>query len=357
MGLMKNSRHALIFVLLASIAGVVYATTTFADIQPESKNDTLVELGKVLFNSPSLSRDGKIACASCHVPEHAYADPHPLAIGIDGKRGTRNAPSLVGIADDAAFFWDGRRTQLNEVVLDPITNPAELGWPSANALLDKLRSNPSLAKRFEEAFPRAKEPLSSQNLASALSTFIRSLRTGTSVFDQASSKREPLPSQAELGRKLFAGVARCNECHRIDDAKARLTDNQYHHSGIGGATQSRNLSQLSQAVVVQNLDANALGHKVLTDPEWSALGRFTFSHQPSDIGAFRTPSLRNVAITAPYMHDGSIATLAKAVDHEVYYRGFSNGRPINLSEAERHALVTFLETLTDAEYQMTEARK
>jgi len=349
---MKDSLRAKFFMLLTSVVGVVCSTTVHADSQPESKKDALVELGKVLFNSPSLSRDGKIACASCHTPEQAYADSRPVGIGVDGKKGTRNAPSLVGIADDTTFFWDGRRTQLNEVVLDPITNPVELGWPTTDVLLEKLRSDPAFVKRFEEVFPKARDPLSLPNLANALSAFVSSLRTGSSAFDQAGAQQKPISSRTELGRKLFAGVAHCNECHRIDGAEVRFTDNLFHHSGIGDVTQSRNLPQLSQAVVDHNLDAKALGPKVLTDSEWSALGRFAVSHQPSDIGAFRTPSLRNVAVTAPYMHDGSIETLRQAVDHEIYYRGFSRHRPINLSVAEREAIVAFLETLTDAEYQV-----
>ena len=150
---------------------------------------------------------------------------------------------------------------------------------------------------------------------------------------------------------MFSGVAQCSECHRIDADATRFSDDSYHHSGIGAATQSKTLSQLSQAVMTANLDASQLGPKLLTDSAWSALGRFAVSHQPADIGAFRTPSLRNVAVTAPYMHDGSIATLSEAVDHEIYYRGFSRGRPINLSIAERQALCAFLTSLTDAEYR------
>jgi cytochrome c peroxidase len=103
-----------------------------------------------------------------------------------------------------------------------------------------------------------------------------------------------------------------------------------------------------QDVLSENLDASALGPRVLTNAQWSDLGRFVVSHRPADIGAFRTPSLRNVAVTAPYMHDGSIVTLEAAVDHEIYYRGFSSGHPINLTQAERNAIVAFLESLTDA---------
>ena len=144
------------------------------------------------------------------------------------------------------------------------------------------------------------------------------------------------------------GVAGCSECHSIDGKRDRFSDGRYHHSGVEQASVSTHLAIVTHAVIDQSLDAARLGPKVLTDPDWSALGRFTVTHNPADIGAFRTPSLRNVAATAPYMHDGSIATLSEAVDHEIYYRGFSQERPINLSSDERQMLVeVFLKALTD----------
>jgi cytochrome c peroxidase len=149
------------------------------------------------------------------------------------------------------------------------------------------------------------------------------------------------------GRQLFV-QAGCGGCHVVSQTGIPTTDGQYHHSGIGDATQSSQLPQLVQDVLSENLDASALGPRVLTNAQWSDLGRFVVSHRPADIGAFRTPSLRNVAVTAPYMHDGSIVTLEAAVDHEIYYRGFSSGHPINLTQAERNAIVAFLESLTDA---------
>ncbi|MDR3385596.1 MAG: cytochrome c peroxidase [Rudaea sp.] len=310
-------------------------------------------LGKSLFEDKSLSLDGKVSCQSCHDPAHAYASAHARSIGVDGKTGTRNAPSLVGIANDDAFFWDGRRTRLEDVVLDPFTNPVELGLPSLDTLLERLGREPKLLAEFRETYPKANSVPTIEQVQTALASFVSSLTTTSSQFELLQPNGHLSSAVAEQGRLLFEGIAGCSDCHRVDGRVARFTDGQYHHSGVEQSAISARLSAVTQAVVTQNLDAAGLGPKLLIDPEWSALGRFCVTHNPADIGAFRTPSLRNVAITAPYMHDGSIATLADAVDHEIYYRGFSNGHPINLSLSERQALVAFLETLTDGSVEQT----
>jgi cytochrome c peroxidase len=308
---------------------------------------TVVELGQTLFGSAALSVDRTASCQSCHDPAHAFADPRPRSIGVGGKTGTRNAPSLIDIASDSNFFWDGRRTKLEDAVVDPLTNPVELGWPSMEDAVQRLQEEPGLSVRFHAAFPNEPAKITSSQVQRALTAFVASLSGGNSVFDRSQASHTSLPRNAEEGRKLFEGIAECSTCHTSTGAPARFSDGAFHHSGIGDATRSDHLPELAQAVARDNLSAGLLGPKVLTDLDWSSLGRFAVSHQPTDIGAFRTPSLRNVAVTAPYMHDGSIPTLDQAVDHEIYYRGFSRGKPINLSLAERQAIVAFLETLTD----------
>jgi len=312
-----------------------------------SENASLTGLGRALFTSPLLSRDGRVACSSCHDPARAYADSHPNGIGVGGKIGTRNVPSLIGVANDTSFFWDGRRARLEEVVLDPITNPFEMGSPYLADAIERLRSDPELSRKFQDAFPKEARNITSEQVQRALIAFVTSLSTGKSTFDRAQQRHEALPGNAELGRKLFEGVAGCASCHALTGTPMRFSDGKFHHSGIGEIVRSEHLSRLAQDVVRQDLDANALGPKVLADSHWASLGRFVVSHRPTDIGAFRTPSLRNVAVTSPYMHDGSIATLSDAVDHEIYYRSLSTGHPINLTQGERQAIVAFLETLTD----------
>jgi len=309
----------------------------------------VVELGQVLFRDTSFSRDGQTSCQSCHDPARAYADPRSRSQGTDHRSGTRNAPSLVGIGNDVAFFWDGRRTRLEDAVLDPFTNPVELGLSSKSELLDKLRHERKLSVKFRAAFPDDPVSPTVVQVSEALSEFVRSLRSEVSVYDRAQRDHMALAGEAEHGRQLFESVAGCNDCHTM--VNARFTDDKYHHSNIGVEAQDQGLPKLAKMVALQNLEGSILGSRILADPEWSSLGRFVVSHRPRDIAAFRTPSLRNVAVTAPYMHDGSIPSLQEAVDHEIYYRGLSSGRVTNLSQAERKAIVAFLETLTDENYR------
>ena len=307
-------------------------------VSAETANrDALIALGAFLFQDRELSQDGKTSCRSCHDPVHAYADPHPRSVGASDKVGTRNAPSLVGLNDAQVFFWDGRRTHLEDAVLDPFTNPFELGLSSQEAVLKRLSK--SAIGKFRNIFGSQQAPTIEQ-VSASLAAFVRSL-------GRASLFSSPASAMANDGRRLFALVG-CAECHVVNESGIPDSDGQYHHSGIGEATRSPQLQQLAQDVLRENLDASALGPRVLANPQWSELGRFVVSHHPADIGAFRTPSLRNVGVTAPYMHDGSIPTLAEAVDHEIYYHSTRRGRPVNLSQTERLAIVAFLETLTDS---------
>lgn len=335
------------------LATILVGSLSFGFIvAPKSASQTsIVVLGQELFRSVALSADRTTSCQSCHDPSHAFADARPRSIGVGGARGTRNAPSLVGVANDPNFFWDGRRTKLEEATLDPFTNPAEFGWHSLEEAMQRLHEEPRLAERFRVAFPGEPEEITPSQVQRALTAYVASLPIDNSAFDHAKSSGVSLPLEAEQGRKLFEGVAECSSCHTSTGALARFSDNEFHHSGIGNISQSERLPQLVQVVTHENPSPTMLGPKVLTDADWSSLGRFVVSRQPADIGAFRTPSLRNVAVTAPYMHDGSIPTLAQAVDHEIYYRSFSSGRPINLTLSERQAIVVFLETLTDEDYQ------
>jgi len=306
-----------------------------------------IALGRALFEDTSLSADGKTACATCHVAAHAYADPRPHSVGVFGRSGTRNAPGLTCIGDDTTFAWDGRRSRLEDVVLDPLTNPVELGLDSAADALRRIDASTRLRGAYRAAYGQDAR-IAAADVGAALAAFVRSLPCATSAFDAAEHGERALTPLAERGRALFDGVAGCSRCHTLAANPPTLTDGAMHHSGIGAATGSAQLSVLVGAVLAQHLDAAQIGPKVLSDTAWSELGRFVVSHRPADIGAFRTPSLRNVADTAPYMHDGSIATLQQAVDREIYYQSISSGRPVNLTLDERRALVEFLKTLSDA---------
>lgn len=305
----------------------------------------IVSVGSEIFRDTSLSSDGKVSCQTCHDPAHAYSDGKRRSVGVDNQAGTRNAPSLLGIANDDSFFWDGRRTTLEDVVLDPFTNPVELGLRSLDEVGDRLRRDPRIAALAGAAFPGSPSTPTTENIRKALSCFIRSLPSKTSEYDRDLRQSRSLSGPAEQGRKLFEGIAHCSECHSLD--QGRFSDGRYHHSGIEQTQAMGPLSLTAKEVADSSIPIESLGARVLTDAQWSALGRFVVTRNPADIGAFRTPSLRNVAVTAPYMHDGSIATLSEAVDREIYYRAFSTGNPVSLSSKERRALLAFLETLTD----------
>jgi cytochrome c peroxidase len=173
------------------------------------------------------------------------------------------------------------------------------------------------------------------------------LNLAESAYDRYATQgdRSALNSRAQLGLAIFKGKGRCAECHRLEGSPAMLTDHVYHRAGVGMDAINQNLPALTQAVIKRSLQGGAVGDRVATHADEAQLGRFNVTQDPADIGLFRTPSLRDVSSTAPYMHDGSVATLDDAIDREVYYRSLQAGRPLNLSVEERRDLKAFLEAL------------
>lgn len=282
-----------------------------------------VNLGRRLFFDPILSQDQSVSCASCHQPNHGLASPDSLAIGIGGKTGRRNAPSVFNRGYGKQQFWDGRATSLEEQSLQPISNPDEMG-EALEPVLVRLRDNPEYADEFAKAFGPAgegNEVVNSTRLASALAAFQRCLLLGDSPVDRfrASDVKE-LSMEARQGLWIFESRGRCWQCH----SGANLTDELFHNTGVSFGSSNRDL------------------------------GRAEITHDPQDRYRFKTPSLRGVAETAPYMHDGSIKTLEEVV--EFYNRGGSPNdselsphlRPLNLSADERRYLVEFLRALSPA---------
>jgi cytochrome c peroxidase len=271
-------------------------------------------LGRRLFFDPRLSRDGTIACATCHHPEAAFAEASAVSTGVGGRRGTRNAPSLVNLAWTAALFRDGRVIGLEEQTGNPIENPDEMDLPLAEAVR-RVDADSAYRAAFTEAYGG---PPSAVTLRRALASFVRILVSGDSPYDRFLRGDEgALSPAARRGLKLFlAEKTGCFHCH----PGGALTNDGFFDNGtfVSG-----------------------------TDP-----GRQQVTGRPGDLGKFRVPGLRNVAVTAPYMHDGSVPTLEGAV--EQYARG---GRgdpatdpsitPLSLSPEEKADLVAFLRALTD----------
>lgn len=303
-----------------------------------------VDLGKRVFFDPTLSVDGKVSCASCHRPEFAFTDGLPVARGVGGKRGTRNTPSLWNARFSQSFFWDGRRPTLESQVIDPLFSEVEHGLGNADELLEIVRGRPEYVEGFERTF--GKSAISIDEFRAALVAYVRSLISGDSSFDRYyyGHDESALSAPALRGLELFRGRAGCTECHLIGEQHALFTDHRFHSLGVGLQEIERKLPMLGKSAKV--LDRVVLGQVVATDAEMAALGRFLVSGSPADIGRFKTPSLRNVALTAPYMHDGSIPTLEEAVERELYYGSLSKGRPLVLTAEEKTDLMEFLRSLT-----------
>ena len=272
-----------------------------------------IALGKQLFFDPRLSGDNTMSCASCHAPEKAFGDGLARAKGADGKKLARNSPSLLNVGFYTSYFWDGRARDLEEQALQPIELPDEMNQ-NLDELERELNGIPGYVEQFKRVFSSA---VTRQGIAQALAAFQRSLVTGTSPFDRYLAGDEgALSDSAKRGLELFQGDAGCVRCHR----GPTLSDGQFYRLGISFA-----------------------------DP-----GRIRVTGRQEDTGKFRTPSLRNIADTGPYMHDGSKATLFEAV--EFYYRGVPSTTPDGLrldveslsgrSYSEIADLVAFLEALS-----------
>lgn len=270
-----------------------------------------IELGRRLFFDKLLSADCSLTCASCHKPELAFSDGLSIAIGVGGRKGTRSAPALINRAYGRSFFWDGRADTLEEQVLAPIQNPVEMNL-TLDALSARLKADAGYVDSFRRVFS---DNVSSAGVARALASFVRTLRSGNSPFDRFQhGERAALSTEARRGLELFRGKANCTACH----AGPNFTDEQFHNTGVS----------------------------------WGRgdLGRYPVTVEEEDRGAFKTPTLREVARTAPYMHDGSLATLEEVIEY--YNRGGNSNphldtelRPLRLTTEEKQALLTFLKSL------------
>ena len=308
-----------------------------------------IALGRQLFNDPHLSADGSIRCASCHIPEKGYTDGRRVAVGVFGKEGTRNTPSLAALtaSQDDTFFWDGRRDALDQAVLDPLTNPVEMGLRDQADMLHRVVSNSAYREEFARAFSNADTNVTSQEVATALANYVRSLKQPESAYDRFAlhGDTSALSPRAQLGLAIFKSKGHCADCHLLQGDPPMLTDHNFHRTGVGLDAISQNLPELTQGVITRSLQGANIGNRVATHADEAQLGRFNATQNPADIGLFRTPSLRGVASTAPYMHDGSIATLDDAIDREVYYRSLQSGHPLQLTIEERAELKAFLQSL------------
>ena len=314
----------------------VRITRRFPQVTLPTDNPLTVEgvaLGKRLFFDPILSVNNSQSCSSCHDQSSAFSDPRRVSPGAHGQPGKRNAMPLFNLAwASEGLFWDGRARSLREQVLMPITDPTEMGESIGN-VLSKLRADATYPADFQKAFV---DGITSVTLAKSLEQYLLTLVSQDSGFDRAVRKRGELTEQEKQGLSLFVtehdparGLrgADCFHCH----GGTLFTDNRFHNNGLA-------------------LESGDIGQMAITG-------------NTADRGKFKTPSLRNIALTAPYMHDGRFATLEEVIDHynsEVKRTetldpnlGKHPAAGLGLSEPEKKALVAFLKTLTDYEFTVS----
>lgn len=316
-----------------------------------SQDRRSIGVGRLLFFDKKLSADGKVSCSKCHAPELAFADGRAFSIGHQNVPGTRNAPSLLNVVYESSLFWDGRAPDLESQALMPLINPLEHAFSSEAEVISRVRQDEHASRELAEAFDVAPDRLSIREVTRALAAYERTLLAGGSPFDSYlyAGNQGALSSAAIRGLTLFRGRAQCATCHIIGDTSALLTDGQFHVSPTGlPQTVNRRLGELTTAIV----NAAARGERreierlIAADPQVAALGRFVVTLSPEDIGKFKTPSLRNVALTAPYMHDGSVPALEEVVDVELYGRTAGQSVPITLTLSERSDVLEFLRSLS-----------
>jgi cytochrome c peroxidase len=300
---------------------LVFVTFIWGFTNTEKLNDK-VSLGKLLFNEKILSKDSSVSCSSCHNPDLGFADTLPFSIGIEGKLTKRNSPSVLNMKNRPYYFWDGRASSLEEQSLMPIQNPDEMGLPIKEALY-RLNQSSFYKKKFQLVFHSNPNEM---NLAAAIAAFENTLETSNSKFDDWSNNKTRLSASEEKGRQIFLSKkAKCFDCHfQID-----FTNDDFKNIGLFNGN------------------------------NFNDSGRFLITRDKDDLGKFKTPGLRNIAITGPYMHNGIFKTLEEVVD---YYNDVkkimpnaknldpSLLKPLELTQQEKKDLVAFLKTLTEKRY-------
>ena len=286
-----------------------------------------VELGRLLFFDKRLSANNTIACASCHIPALAFTDGQPVSTGIHNQQGGRSAPTAINRGFSQAQFWDGRAATLEDQSIGPFANLIEHGFVSHDQLIDKINSIQGYKKLFRDIY--GINNLTKENVGRAIASFQRTLISGNSPFDRFDydGDQNAISESAKRGKALFFDKARCNLCHM----GTNFSDEKFHNIGIGWDASD-------------TLD----------------LGRYRVSKNEKDLGAFKTPTLREISKTAPYMHDGRFGTLEEVVGH--YNKGgvknpFLDNQviPLNLSKSEVQDLVEMLRSLEGEGWQNVKA--
>lgn len=303
-----------------------------------------IDLGQKLYFDPRLSVDNTVSCATCHDPRKGFADGRKVAEGVSKKTGVRNSPTVLNAAYYEQQFWDGRVETLEEQAKQPLLNPVEMAMPSHAAVEEKLGKLPEYPPLFQKTF--GKPEITIDRVAQAIASFERTMISFSAPIDRfLAGDKNALSESARRGWELFNGKARCNTCHGHVSVLPTFNDNKYHNIGV--AMKEQNFADLARRVAATPAELPNLSHTQGV----AELGRFLVTKEQKDIGAFKTSGLRNVELTAPYMHDGSEATLLDVINF--YDRGGVNNpfldggiRPLNLTEQEKADLVELMKAFT-----------
>jgi len=340
---------------LTLLLGLVFSGSALADKNlglppltiPDDNPQTAekIALGRLLFNDKRFSTNGSVSCASCHQADKAFANGLPVAIGINGQAGARNAPTVVNASFYQTQFLDGRANSLEDQALGPFINPIEHGLTSHQAIIDVIRQDVDYIKQFKNVFNIPADAVTINYVVKAIASFERTLVSGNSPFDRYyfGMDQTAISVSAARGSRIFRRKGNCANCHEISLNNALFTDNRFYNVGVGF---KRLAPVLAALMAGKNSDDLAL-----TDMQRSELGRFNVTKTFADLGKFKTPTLRNIALTAPYMHDGSMKTLEEVIEH--YDKGGDKNRyidakifPLHLTQQEKADLLAFMETLT-----------
>ncbi len=313
-----------------------------------------IQLGRLLFFDRRLSHNNTFSCAMCHIPEQGFTSNElATAVGIEGRTVRRNAPTLYNIGHAQLLFHDAREDSLERQIWGPLLARNEMANPSPGYLVNKIRNISEYSKLFSQAFDGALANMTT--IGEALAAYQRSLRSANSEFDRWYFKGddEAVSSSAKKGFSLFRGKAACSGCHLVNREFALFTDNSLHNTGIG-YNRSMSRSPQTRKILVApghwiEVDMSSIEGSFETPP--NDLGYYEITENPEDRWKYKTPSLRNIALTAPYMHDGSLSTLEDVI--EFYDRGGIKNqlldpliKPLGLTPLEKSQLVAFLKSLT-----------
>ena len=324
-----------------------------------------VQLGNRLYDDTRFSADGKVACATCHAPDKGFSDGLPVSEGFMKLKGTRSAPTVINAAYMTTQFWDGREPTLESQSLQPPINPIEGGLANHEPILEVIKADAWYVKMFKKVFGVSKRGITMKEVSFAIASFERTILSGNSRFDQFyfEGKDDALTAQEKRGFEVFLGNGRCVSCHVVEQNNALFTDNKFHNIGVGFKKIKGRESEIAAKFIEQKRAGADVDKTVLSDPDASELGRFAVDEKFSSVGGFKTPTLRDVALTAPYMHDGSLKTLEEVI--EFYREGgrlesekdqpitpFLSGgiKPLDLTEKEEKDLVAFLKSLNSGWY-------